>query len=115
MRFLKSLFPVIIFVGLICSDALAHDKVHHKGKPTEGEIGSIALESFELVTESKSYTVIVDDKTKFEMGEKKVSQEYLTKDMRVKVFGTKLPGAKIAASEVLIEEYSSHDYSDGHH
>ena len=118
MKQLKTFVIAVLFLTLVSGNAFAHDQEHHKGKPTEGVVVSVVSESFELATEDKSYTIIVDEKTKFEMGDKKVGREQLTKDSKVKVFGTKLPGGKIAASEVLIEKSSSHGKDtnpDGHH
>jgi len=120
MKYLKLLITVPLLLTFISSDAFAHDKKLHKGKPTEGIVASVTPEGFVLSTENKSYTIVVNEKTKFEAGDEQVDRDHLAKDSKVKVFGTKLPESKIVAREVLIELKESpeqdHDKQHkGHH
>lgn len=91
----------------VTGTANAHDEKLHRGKAIEGEVLSMSSDGFELKTEDDSLAVVVTDKTKFERGNSIISLADVTEGMKVKIFGTKLPGGKLAAKEVLLFSGSS--------
>ena len=92
----------ILLVALFLNPVVAHDQKLHKGKPVEGVVTKVTADGFEMKSGESKYVVKVDEHTKFELGEELVSQDKLSEGTNVKVFGTKLPGGKIVAKEVLI-------------
>lgn len=101
MKHLNMLLLIVI-LSITYADAFAHDQELHKGKPIIGVIEKIDNNEFKLETESKSYLVTLNATTKFEISNVESSAESLKEGQKVKVFGTKLPKAKIVASEILI-------------
>jgi len=99
---------LIIFALLAAQQAGAHDAKLHKGKPTEGEIVSVAAGKMELKTAAGPLTVTLSDKTKYEHGKQTVTRGHLKAGERVSVFGTKLPTGELVAREVLIGTADSH-------
>ncbi len=79
----------------------AHDASKHKGKPTTGEIVSIAADKIELKTGSGTQTVTTTDKTIYEHGDRKAARGELKKGDHVTVFGTKLATGELVAREII--------------
>jgi hypothetical protein len=94
--------------ALLTGPAGAHDAKLHKGKPVEGEIVSIDGAKLELKTAAGVVPVILQEKTKYEHGNKAVNRTHLKKGGRVSVFGTKLPTGEMAAREILINGPAEH-------
>jgi len=99
---------LILFALLAAQQAGAHDAKLHKGKPTEGEIVSVAGDKMELKTAAGPVTVTLSNKTKYEHGKQTVTKSHLKVGERVTVFGTKLPSGELVAREVLIGTADSH-------
>lgn len=95
-------FSVLIVALLGVLPASGHDAKLHKGKPTEGEIVSIAASKLEVKTATGPLMVTLSDKTKYEHGKQNVTKSHLKVGERVTVFGTKLPTGELVAREVLI-------------
>ena len=101
----RQLFVALLLVNLVAvGQANAHDQSLHKGKPIEGEIITVSANSFELKTEKGTVTVTVTGKTKLEIGENTTTKDSLIQGTKVKIYGTKLPGGKVVAKEILFDE-----------
>ena len=87
--------------------AFAHEGVAHKGKAIHGSVTSIASDQFDITTNDGPMTVTFSDKTVFEHGGKPATRAHLKAGEAVEVHGTKLPGGKLGAEEVLIGTHAS--------
>jgi hypothetical protein len=94
--------PTILAFLLLTPLASPHDASLHKGKATTGEVVSIAAGKMELKTATGPVTVTLNEKTKYEHGDKTVTRDHVQKGEQVSVFGTKLPTGELVAREVLI-------------
>jgi len=112
-------FSAIIIVPLAAllavTTAIAHDASLHKGKPTDGEIVSIAGEKMQIKAATGPLTVVLSNKTKYEHGNQTVTKSHLKAGEHVSVFGTKLPTGELVASEVLIGAPAADAHHDAHH
>jgi hypothetical protein len=97
-RLLASLLAIILTAPLTLS---AHDASKHKGKPTMGEIASIADGKVSLKTEDGIKTVMVNDETEILDGEAKLDLSKLVVGDPVTVYGTTLAGGEIVAKEIM--------------
>lgn len=79
-----------------------HDADQHKGTPTEGEIASVAADSFQMTTARGTVKVSFNRETTFEHGDEAVDKSHLMKGEKISVFGTKLPSGEIVAKEVVM-------------
>jgi len=95
-------------MALLTTLASAHDASLHKGKATTGEVISVAADKMELKTAAGPVTVTLNDKTKYEHGNKAATKSHLVKGEHVSVFGTKLPTGELVAREILIDAPDSH-------
>ena len=103
------LFSTILAIALLApSLAGAHDASLHKGKATVGEVVSVAAGKMELKTAAGPVSVTLNEKTKYEHGDKTVDISHLQKGQKVSVFGTKLPTGELVAREILIGAADSH-------
>ena len=92
-----------LIVALLAPLSLrAHDPSKHKGKPTEGEVVSVAPDRIELKTATGTKTVALNDKTKLERGNQAATAADLKKGEHVTVFGTTLASGELVAREILI-------------
>lgn len=106
---------VLLALLVIPALALAHDHSLHKGKATMGEVVSIADGTFQLKTESGPVKVSYSDKTKFERGDAAATKDDVRVGEHASVFGTKLPGGELVATEVLVgDEASGHEHHGDH-
>lgn len=94
--------------------AFAHDQSLHKGKPTAGEVVSVADGTFQLKTESGPMKVSYSRETKFERGDSAATKDDVRVGEHASVFGTKLPGGELVATEVLIGEAGGHGHDAPH-
>ena len=101
--FVTMVCGIVLALMIVPTNGLAHDKSMHKGKPTEGVVTKVGESSFQVKTDKGPVTVELNEKTKYEMGDSVVKQGNVMKGMNVRVFGTKLPGSKVVAKEVLLE------------
>lgn len=104
------LIPLLLAPGI----AYAHDQSLHKGKPTTGEVVSVADGTFQLKSESGPVKVSYSEKTKFERGDAAATKDDVRVGTHASVFGTKLPGGELVASEVLVGEVGGHGDHGGH-
>jgi hypothetical protein len=98
----------LLAMALLTTLASAHDASLHKGKATTGEVISVAAGKMELKTAAGPVTVTLNDKTKYEHGNKAATKSHLVKGEHVSVFGTKLPTGELVAREILIDAPDSH-------
>jgi len=104
----KSILSAVLLASLCSlSSVEAHDASLHKGKPTTGEVVSIAEQDLKLKTATGTTTVTLKDETKFERGDQTVTREELKPGQQIRVFGTKLPTGELMAREVLLPAKSS--------
>ena len=94
-------------LGVVCL-LNAHDPSKHKGKPTRGEILSVAGDRFYMKTDAGNLTVTFSSNTKFEHGDQTVTKEHLKKGEHVAVMGTKLPTGELVAREVILGAQDAH-------
>ena len=101
--------PTIALLALLLlsSPGAAHERSLHKGKPVEGEVAALAPDRLTLKTAAATLTVVLDEKTHFERGDKPAAKADLAQGDHLTVFGTKLATGEIVAREVLIE--GAHD------
>ena len=97
------LIVAFLFIFLSSTILSAHDQKYHKGKPTVGEIVSLSEQGFQMITKNGPLMVIITEKTKFEICDANASQEDLVAGTKLKIYGTKLPGKKVAAREILLD------------
>jgi hypothetical protein len=102
----RSISAIILALGLLTA-AGAHDASLHKGKATAGEIISVSGDQVKLKTASGPVTVTLNEKTKFEHGNKNVDRSHLQKGQKVSVFGVKLPSGQLVAKEIVVAPDSS--------
>jgi hypothetical protein len=81
---------------------MAHDAAEHKGTPTQGQIASVAADSFQVKTATGTVKVSFNKETKFEHGDDVVDKTHFTKGAKISVFGTKLASGEIVAKEILM-------------
>jgi methionine-rich copper-binding protein CopC len=96
--------------------AHGHDKKLHKGKPVEGEIVSVEPGAFTLKASNSRHKVTLKADTNIEIGTAThAKKDDLKVGQHVAVFGTKLPGGEIVASEVVVEtgDDAGHDHGAG--
>ena len=102
----------------ISSPAWAHDKSMHQGKPTHGTVKALSGDTLSLDTEDGEVAVVLTKETKVERGEKAAGREVLVAGAQVAVFGTKVPGEGLVATEVLVgdgsagKEHGEHGHHD---
>ena len=100
----------------ISSPVWAHDKSMHQGKPTHGTVKAMTGDTLSLETEGGEVAVVLTKDTKVERGEKAAGREVLVAGAHVAVFGTKVPGEGLVASEVVVgdgdagKEHSEHEH-----
>ena len=95
----------VTIVLALCSSVFmlsAHDGDDHKGTPTQGEIASMAADSFQMKTATGTVKVSINKDTVFEHEEKTVDKAHFTKGAKISVFGTKLPSGEIVAKQVVM-------------
>jgi len=111
----RGMFLAMALVGLIgTSSVQAHDASLHKGKPTKGEVVSLADDGLKLKTATGTTAVTFRDETKFERGEKKARREDIKEGDQLTVFGTKLPTGELVAREVLLPTAGAKTHSHAH-
>ena len=100
-----------LFLGMLMPFvAGAHDPSKHKGKPTKGEVVSVANDRIEVKTATGTKTFTLTDKTKFERGEQAATRADLKKGDPVTVFGTTLASGEVVAREVLVGKPGGHKH-----
>jgi hypothetical protein len=92
----------------------AHDAAKHKGTPTQGQIASVAEDSFQVKTATGTVKVSFNKDTKFEHGDDVVDKTHFTKGAKISVFGTKLPSGEIVAKEILMGNPKTAPAKDEH-
>src|SRR6187200_2452997 len=105
----RSITAMFLALGLLTA-AGAHDASLHKGKATTGEILSVSEDQVKVKTESGPVTITLNEKTRFEHGNKSVNRSHLQKGQKVSVFGVKLPSGQVVAKEIVV----AHDSNGGH-
>jgi hypothetical protein len=112
----RSIFSAVLLASVcVCFSVEAHDARLHKGKPTTGEVVSLDEQALKLKTATGTTTVTLQEETKFERGDKTVTREELKPGQQIRVFGTKLPGGKLVAREVLLPATDSSTASPASH
>jgi hypothetical protein len=114
----KSILSAVLLASVcLCSSVEAHDARLHKGKPTTGEVVSLDEEALTLTLKTATGTTMItlQEETKFERGDKIVTREELKPGQQIRVFGTKLPGGKLVAREVLLPATDSSTASPASH
>ena len=107
---------VLALMGLVSvSTTYAHDASLHKGKPTVGEVVSLAKNGLNLQTDAGTTTVTFQEKTTFERGDAQVSPQEIQQGDQLTVFGTKLPTGELVAREVLLPSTSATGDTHNHH
>ena len=105
-------FALIVTCLVGTSTAFAHDEKFHKGKPTDGEVVSLAGNTLIMKTDAGTMKVDLSDETAIERGEDKASKADLKPGEHVAVFGTKLSAEELVAKEIHIhgdgEEHGGH-------
>ena len=102
----------------ISTPAWAHDKSMHQGKPTHGTVKALRGDTLSLNTEDGDVAVVLTKETKVERGEKPASRDVLIAGAHVAVFGTRVPGEGLVATEVVVgdggagEEHGEHEHHD---
>ena len=102
----------------IASAAWAHDKSMHEGKPTHGTVKALSGDTLSLDTDGGEIAVVLTKDTKVERDEKAAGREVLVSGAHVAVFGTKVPGEGLVATEVVVgdgsagKEHGEHGHHD---
>lgn len=94
-------FVATMLLGLAVA-AGAHEGSAHKEKPVEGEVKAVAGDRITLQSGSSTLTVVLDDSTKLERGDKPATKADLKPGEHLSVFGTRLGTGELAASEIMI-------------
>ena len=90
---------------LVQGEALAHDASKHKGKPVHGTVTAVTETAVSLKTEGdKPMTVELQAKTQIVEAGDAHTKTKLAPGQHVEVFGTKLPGGKLVAREVIVHK-----------
>ena len=111
----RSILSAVLLASLCgLSSVEAHDASLHKGKPTTGEVVSIAEQDVKLKTATGAITVTLRDETKFEQGDQTATKDELKPGQQIRVFGTKLPTGELVAREVLLPATSSSSSHTSH-
>ena len=112
----------LLTVLLLSPPVGAHEQSLHKGKPVEGEVGTLAGDRLTLKTATATLTVVLDENTHFERDDQPATKADLAQGNHLTVFGTKLATGELVAREVLIggahgagaPGHSGHDAHGGH-
>lgn len=94
-------FFATMLLGLAVA-AGGHEGPVHKEKPVEGEVKAVAGDRITLQSGSSTLTVVLDDRTKLERGDKPATKADLKPGEHLSVFGTRLGTGELAASEIMI-------------
>jgi methionine-rich copper-binding protein CopC len=97
-------FGAAIVVIALVSPAWAHEQSLHHQKPTSGAVETVNGEHLTLKTDDATISVTLSDRTHVEAGEKEVGRDALRPGTHVSVYGTKLPGGEIVASDIHVED-----------
>ena len=90
-------------IAAMTADARAHDASQHKGATVHGTVTEVTADQLTLKTqEGESRTFALAPETVVERGDRKAAVADIAVGEEAAVFGTKLPGGKTAASEVVI-------------
>jgi hypothetical protein len=109
------ILTVSVLIGLLsASVAFAHDASLHKGKPTVGQVTSLADKGVKLQTDKGPVMVTWQEKTVFERGDAQASPQEIHQGDRLTVFGTKLPSGELVAREVLLPNINTQREPSGH-
>lgn len=90
--------------------ALAHDADKHKGSATDGTVSAVTATELTVTTDHGAVSFALSPETEVERGEHKAKASDIATGEKVAVFGTKLPGGKMAASQVVIGDDSHHGH-----
>jgi hypothetical protein len=98
------MLPIVLSANPIY--VFAHGSEKHNGKPMEGTIVSIDRDTLVLKGLDSSLEVVVSSKTLLENhgdNSKTNKKVVLKAGQLVQVFGTKLPGGKMVAKEIIVK------------
>ena len=105
----STLFAALIVSCLVGpGEAFAHDEKFHKGKPTDGQVVSVADNTLILETDAGTMKVALSDETAVERGDDKASKADLKPGEHIAVFGTKLRRRELVAKEIHIHGEEHH-------
>lgn len=99
----RALITCVIAIAIssvIVAPAFAHGAKFHKHKPVQGTITNLSDEGFSLKSDAGETKVRLQEKTVIERGHEKLSQAALADGASVEVYGTKLPGGVLVATEI---------------
>ena len=109
-------YAVTALLALTASVSMltAHDAAEHKGTPTQGQIASVAADSFQVKTATGTVKVSFNQDTKLEHGDDVVDKAHFTTGAKISVFGTKLASGEIVAKEILMGTATAAPAKDEH-
>ena len=110
-------------LSLFATVGIAHEKSEHKGKPVEGEVTAVSADRVTVRTEEGTVSVVLDEKTTLERGDRPAAKTDLKQGEHIAVFGTKLSAHEVMAREIVIGGAHAtkpgtegrHDMPAGHH
>lgn len=94
----------IACAGLTSSVAVAHDPNQHKTKATHGVVARAGEDAVTVETDGKETTYTILPETKILRDGKTLKAGDLAQGAHVEVYSTKLPGGKVAASEINLAD-----------
>lgn len=80
--------------------AVAHDPSQHKTKAHHGTVTQADENSVTVATDGGETTFVIEPETKILRNGKSLTSQEIARGTRVEVYSTKLPGGKVAASEI---------------
>ena len=94
--------------------ARAHDPSKHRAKATHGEIVRASSDAVTITGKGGETTFTLAQETKVLRAGDEIDSSALKAGEKVSVFGTKLPGGKVAATEINLGEPSDEGVHSGH-
>lgn len=95
---------IVAYGGITGSVAAAHDPSQHKATATHGVVARASKDAVTVMTEGKEITYTLLRETKILRDGKSVKAGELPQGTHVEVYSTKLPGGKVAASEINLTD-----------
>ena len=94
--------------------ARAHDPSKHRAKATYGEIVRASKDAVTIAGKGGETTFTLAPETKVLRAGEETDSRALKAGEKVSVFGTKLPGGEVAATEINLGEQSDQGVHSGH-
>lgn len=104
---------IVACAGFTGSVAVAHDPSQHKATATHGVVERVGNDAVTVKAGGKETTYTQLPETKILRGGKSLKAGELPQGTHVEVYSTKLPGGKVAASEINLTDAPRDGTGDG--